>query len=47
MNKAASNGYAQKVYGAYSKFEAVCKELGLIPPPKNDFIRFSFSENTG
>lgn len=27
--KAASNEYAQKVYDAYLKFEAVCKELEL------------------
>ena len=27
----ASNEYAQKVYEAYLKFEAVCKEHGLKP----------------
>lgn len=29
MSIAASNEYAQKVYEAYLKFEAVCKELGI------------------
>ena len=28
--KAASNEYAQKVYEAYLKFEAICKKMGLI-----------------
>ena len=30
--KAASNEYAQKVYEAYLKFEAICKKMGLIQP---------------